>query len=350
MTHSFTKTKYTGVYKRESSTGRVTYYIRPTIRGQQTWRKAGDTLTEARNLYAQYKELKRLEGFGIKLPERRRFHDVCDEYERDYIRRKQDEDKKRTRQKGITNLPRFQSVIRGLKHRFGDPWMHELDTRTIEEQHVPHPDIGYLSAILHLAKRRGYITEIPEFYKPPRNDGRKTILHLDELKEILDQCSPLHRDAILVCVYLGGCRVGELAMMDTQTVDFQHHTIEMPDGRKADVPKTFIMIPQAETILRRRILENGGRAFPFNPKDLSYKFHKEREKIRTRKHWVFHTLRHSCPTLMYEMGIEIETISAVLGHKSVEMTRRYIHSTMKRERAALEALGLTIDGALSNTQ
>lgn len=38
-----------------------------------------------------------------------------------------------------------------------------------------------------------------------------------------------------------------------------------------------------------------------------------------------HTLRHTCATLMYKTGIDINTIKEVLGHIKIDTTEIYTH-------------------------
>lgn len=53
----------------------------------------------------------------------------------------------------------------------------------------------------------------------------------------------------------------------------------------------------------------------------------------------FHTLRHSFATRLLELGIDMKTVSVLLGHGSVKTTLDiYAHSLIDRQRAAVELL------------
>jgi integrase len=58
----------------------------------------------------------------------------------------------------------------------------------------------------------------------------------------------------------------------------------------------------------------------------------------------FHDLRHSCATLLYDQGAQIEHIQDVLGHSSPTVTKTiYVESTRKIQRDAVDRLGFLFD-------
>lgn len=62
----------------------------------------------------------------------------------------------------------------------------------------------------------------------------------------------------------------------------------------------------------------------------------------------FHTLRHSFATRLIELGVDIKTLSALLGHSSAKMTLDcYGHSLMEQQRLAIEKLSKSTFGSLS---
>lgn len=53
----------------------------------------------------------------------------------------------------------------------------------------------------------------------------------------------------------------------------------------------------------------------------------------------FHTLRHSFATRLLELGVDVKTVSALLGHGSAKTTLDfYAHSLLEHQRAAIERL------------
>ena len=53
----------------------------------------------------------------------------------------------------------------------------------------------------------------------------------------------------------------------------------------------------------------------------------------------FHTLRHTFATRMMELGVDVKTVSALLGHSSAKTTLDlYAHSLMDQQWLAMEKL------------
>lgn len=57
------------------------------------------------------------------------------------------------------------------------------------------------------------------------------------------------------------------------------------------------------------------------------------------KHYGFHSLRHTFATRLLEKGVDIKTISELLGHSSPTITlNRYVHTNIQNKRKAIEIL------------
>ncbi|MCZ6599475.1 MAG: tyrosine-type recombinase/integrase, partial [Acidobacteria bacterium] len=52
----------------------------------------------------------------------------------------------------------------------------------------------------------------------------------------------------------------------------------------------------------------------------------------------FHDFRHAFTTRMLEAGVDIRSIMAITGHKSVVMFQRYSHPTLSHLQKAVESL------------
>ena len=53
----------------------------------------------------------------------------------------------------------------------------------------------------------------------------------------------------------------------------------------------------------------------------------------------FHDLRHTAATKMIEAGVDLVTVSKILGHASIQMTMRYAHPKPENMKRAVKRLG-----------
>jgi integrase len=62
-----------------------------------------------------------------------------------------------------------------------------------------------------------------------------------------------------------------------------------------------------------------------------------------------HDLRHAAASKMIEAGVDLITVSKILGHSSIQMTMRYAHPTPENMKRAVEKLGDLLDPARQKT-
>ena len=55
-------------------------------------------------------------------------------------------------------------------------------------------------------------------------------------------------------------------------------------------------------------------------------------------HIKLHALRHTFATYMLNSGVNVKTVSEMLGHKSLKVTNRYVHDLKDRRKESTEQL------------
>ena len=354
------KTRYRGIYLHEKRDGTITYYIRVSVNGKQTSQKVNGDINEAvrqRNEWEENQLSKKIdEKFGrlIECPachsiidvrnktiyaERGRllFDELVKIYLKDYKARKPD--------KYPANIARINSVTKRLLSLYSGQYVSQIKARDIARAYLPRNELIFLRAMLNFAVKWEYLDRLPSIDIPASKQTVGRRLSPEEIRAALEQASPDHHDAILLCLYLGGCRLGELTKITIDNADFEQGTITL-DDRKAGVPKIFVMVNSAAQIIRRRFLANGGRAFTQAPSRLSAIFWQERCEMHGIKPWRFHDLRHTAPSWLEDQGVPGHILSALLGHRSERMRKRYVHSTLTREREALTVLEQIVGEAI----
>jgi integrase len=58
------------------------------------------------------------------------------------------------------------------------------------------------------------------------------------------------------------------------------------------------------------------------------------EKARIKEHFRLYDLRHTFATRAVAAGVDLPTLSAILGHASIQMTMRYVHPAEEQKKFA----------------
>lgn len=165
---------------------------------------------------------------------------------------------------------------------------------------------------------------------------------------------------ILLCLYTG-LRIGELLALTWHDIDFSSGILSVTkschdgwgDGgcRKIiEPPKTgsstrLIPIPkQLIGVLKSVKKEIGGSYVVGGDKPISVRSYQRTFALLQKKlnipHRGFHALRHTFATRAIECGMDVKTLSELLGHKNPMVTlNRYVHSLMGHKKMMMNRLG-----------
>lgn len=194
------------------------------------------------------------------------------------------------------------------------------------------------------------------------------ILPIDEQRQLV-QYLLTDIDLIKLGVYLvicTGIRIGELCALRREGVDFQNGLLHIGatmqriqtdnPKQKTEViitePKSTCSIrdiPLTESVIRifephflnmsdNAYLLTGECGRFIEPSAMRYHFSRILKASGVRK-IKFHALRHSFATRCIESGVDIKTLSEILGHENVNITlNRYVHSSIDLKRENMEKL------------
>lgn len=164
---------------------------------------------------------------------------------------------------------------------------------------------------------------------------------------------------ILLSLYTG-LRIGELLALEWGDINFKEETMFVSkschDGwgksgyqKIIESPKTsnsvrLIPIPkQLIGILKMARREVGGAYIVGGDKQVSVRSYQRTFELLQKKlhipHKGFHALRHTFATRALECGMDVKTLSEILGHKNPNITlKRYVHSLMDHKRLMMNRL------------
>ena len=202
---------------------------------------------------------------------------------------------------------------------------------------------------------------------PKMNKKEIQILSNKEKQKLEKYCieqNSLKSLGILICLNTG-LRVGEVCALRWENVDFEtrrihvEKTIERIYSKEENKTIVIIDTPKSITSLRTipinsklyNILKQirgkskktdfvltGSSEHYVEPRNYQYHF-KEILKRNKVKQYKFHTLRHTFATNCIEAGMDIKSLSEILGHADVSITLNiYVHSSDKAKRKYLEKI------------
>jgi len=201
------------------------------------------------------------------------------------------------------------------------------------------------------------------------SDNKVTVLlpkeRTDLERYILDQ-EDVRSFGIFLALYTG-IRIGELCALRWKDVDLENgilyinHTIQrLHDytGNSEDKTRVVISTPKTESSIRMiplpSFLIEQLSAFASSPDHFiltdtekpeetrSYLyFYKRQLTLCGLPEYTFHTIRHTFATRCVEEGVDIKSLSEILGHSNVKITmNRYVHPSLETKRQYLEKLAV----------
>ena len=202
--------------------------------------------------------------------------------------------------------------------------------------------------------------------KRPRTDEKKiecfSFAEQKKMERYIMNTKKSRLFGILLCLYTG-LRIGELLALKWLDVDFARSEIRIDktcyDGKNSEgvftritnlpktcssirtipVPKQFM--PMLRDAKRQShsiyIVSNGEKPVPLRSYQRTFTTLQNKLDI---PHRGFHSLRHTFATRALECGMDVKTLSEILGHKSPTVTlNRYVHSLMEHKKEMMNKLG-----------
>jgi site-specific recombinase XerD len=188
---------------------------------------------------------------------------------------------------------------------------------------------------------------VPEIYYLKEPQRLPLVLSQAEAERLLEAADKLKVKVMLTLCYGCGLRAGEVCRLKAGDIDSELDIIRIVQakGRK---DRHVMLPPQVLGLLRQwwkarpRHHDEGvpakerwlfpGRqpGQPITTRQLSRLFHEVAGAADIKKQVSLHSLRHSFATHLFEQGLDIRLIQAVLGHHKLDTTARYTRVATSR--------------------
>jgi site-specific recombinase XerD len=179
----------------------------------------------------------------------------------------------------------------------------------------------------------------------------------DDVKGLLSVITHVRNRAMILVLLRTGMRIGELLDTRVCDVNLKERRIEIYEAEKNRVGRVVYLSDDALTALSRwfekrdpsRQLLFYGRGYsPLSYQGARVMFKKYLLKAEIAHNgYTLHCLRHTCASELLNAGMRLECLQQLLGHSSVEMTRRYARLTDKtREEEYFKAMSIIERGEI----
>ena len=183
-------------------------------------------------------------------------------------------------------------------------------------------------AYQHYELAENPVRKIPSL---PENNGRTRYLSDDERTALLRSCRASEWGKLYLIVLMAittGARKGELLNLTFQDIDFKRSTAYVKTTKNGE-PKVLPLTSDVMVELRKFKHQNPRLIFNSEIKpSVHYDFYKLWKKALDQANidnFRFHDLRHTCASYLAQSGASLLEIADVLGHKEIQMTKRYSH-------------------------
>lgn len=266
----------------------------------------------------------------------------------------------------------------------GELYMNEINNKIIEDfihqklelekssqnKHLSSKTVkdilSVLKQIIRFAEKSGIFVQCSNEIFSIRCKTKEPRVLLKNEQDILIKFLINNLDCYNIGILLSfftGIRIGELCALQWNDIDFEAKTIRIcktmlriqlfdlskeKTGIIVSEPKSpssnrIIPIPDFmfELLLKHKSTNDdyyvlSGCKKYVEPRVIQYRFKKITNELNI-KNATMHTLRHTFATRCIEVGVDVKSLSEILGHSSVDITlNRYVHSSIEQKRKCME--------------
>lgn len=239
----------------------------------------------------------------------------------------------------------------------------------LSQRTLKHISIIFKSIVGYVNEKYDSKLELRDYQFTSSSDKKYSVLSVSEqekLEKYLLRHTDLSKLGVYLCLYTG-LRIGELCALKWSDVDLENgilrinktmQRIQNTDSNCNTKTRIIVEAPKSDTSIRDIPLSNyminllkkykpinrgnsyflTGNMNYIEPRTLQNKFKKYIEKSGV-ENVNFHALRHTFATRAIENGMDVKSVSEILGHSTVKMTlEKYVHITMEQKRKQINKL------------
>lgn len=196
--------------------------------------------------------------------------------------------------------------------------------------------LATVKAALNLAEERGHKHRNPMRGNrlARENNARNRVCSPEEYVRLRDAANPELRFAIVLANWTG-MRLGEIVKLRRDRIDKQQGMLRLTADQTKEVATKTVPLPK-EVLdeLDALPVRLDGLLVGTTSGNFSHMFGRLCEELQIDD-LHFHDLRHTALSRMADAGVDIMTMAAISGHKTLAMLKRYVHRSPQALRDAM---------------
>jgi len=200
-----------------------------------------------------------------------------------------------------------------------------------------------LSVIFNFGRRALFVIDNPVQHTPTlaEDNARTRFLSTSERSRLLQSCKASKWSKLYVLVLMAittGARRSELMSLTWADVELDKqiaHIKTSKNGQPRILPLTKKVTEELEALPKDYSLIFHSERLPTKPYDFTKLWLKAIQQAEITN-FRFHDLRHTCASHLAQQGASLIEIAETLGHKQIQMTKRYAHLCSSHKQALIE--------------
>jgi len=204
-----------------------------------------------------------------------------------------------------------------------------------------HTRLGRIKAFIHFLVEQGVVREdiVTRRLTVKVPDSLPRAMEPEDVRQLLSVLDNSRDRAMVVVLLRTGMRIGELLNLLVTEVNLKERRIEIYEAEKTRVGRVVYLSEDARCYLKAWFTQrDANKQFVFYAQgrhSMSYAnarlvFAKYLAKAGlSHRGYTLHCLRHTCASELLNAGMRLECLQQLLGHSTIEMTRRYARLTDK---------------------
>ncbi len=352
------------IQERKTKDGKVSYRAQVRLKGYPAQTATFLRITDARKWVQQVESAIR-DGRHFKTAEAKKhtLGDLVDRYINEGILDAKKDGKKQKTQllwwKEQLGVYLLSDITPALIAEYRDILLKGITYRGTKRS--PSTAVRYLAALSHAfsvaCKEWGWIDDSPlrKVSKPREARGRVRFLDQSERERLLQACQESKNSYIYTIVVLAlstGMRYSEIMNLTWKDIDLERKRIILHETKNGDRRVVSLAGHALELLIQHESKRRIDTVLLFP----SQRGQKPQKSVNFRGSWQtalkkaeiadfrFHDLRHSCASYLAMNGASSPEIAEVLGHKTLQMVKRYAHLSEAHTAGVIEKMNEKIFG------